>query len=265
MICQAILSICEIEDSAAVALLDVSGYRIYLRQSGSQLNDDIHERLTDNFGTEGFLSSDMGDRLSRLDSRLQDLADEDIVVRKIMRTQSEERDMHPEVISIRLADVAYDSPFQFDASQSSDFTDGICDILSRVLKRSPSWFSKADCDSTTEAIFRRTAPGANSMLVHPLWHPDGNPLKLMLLAWNHEPPRKDETQSFVTSIMTGLSAALTLHRARRMEKAQIAFGNVQAQCVPSGGQSVTSLMIFCSDSTASCELLSIKFGTWHHC
>lgn len=215
-------------DDAAIALLDVSGYRIFLRDSGSRLNDDIHQRLTDDFGVKGSTSNDMGNRLSRLDARLQDVADEDIVVKKILRSETEERDMHPEVLSIRLADVAYDSPFQFDATQSSEFTDGICDILLKVLKRSPSWFSKADNDPTIQAIFRRTAPGAHSILAHPLWHPDGTPLKLVLLAWQHEPFRKDEVQSFVGSLMTGLSAALTLHRARRMEKAQLAFSQVQA-------------------------------------
>jgi hypothetical protein len=215
-------------DDAAIALLDVSSYRIYLRQSGSKVNDDIHQRLTDNFGAKEINASDTGDRLSRLDARLQDVADEDIIVKKISRTETEERNMHPEVLSIRLADLAYESPFQFDATQSSEFTDGVCDILARVLKRSPSWFSKADDDPTIQAIFRRTAPGADSILVHPLWRPDGSPLKLLLLAWKYEPIRKDEVQSFVASLMTGLSAALTLHRARRMEKAQIAFGNTQA-------------------------------------
>lgn len=252
-------------DDAAIALLDVSGYRIFLRQSGSKLNDHIHERLTDNFGTKGFLSSDMGSRLSRLDARLQDVADEDIVVKKISRSEKEGLDLHPEVLSIRLADLAFESPFQFDATQSSDFTDGICDILAKVLKRSPSWFTKADCDPTIEAIFRRTAPGADCMLVHPLWHPDGNPLKLLLLAWKHEPSRKGEVQSFVASLMTGLSAALTLHRARRMEKAQIAFGNVQAQFVSACLGAITLRLILCLPFTVNCELLFIKFEIWPHC
>lgn len=252
-------------DDAAIALLDVSGYRIFLRQSGSKLNDHIHERLTDNFGTKGFLSSDMGSRLSRLDARLQDVADEDIVVKKISRSAKEELDLHPEVLSIRLADLAFDSPFQFDATQSSEFTDGICDILAKVLKRSPSWFTKADSDPTIEAIFRRTAPGADCMLVHPLWHPDGNPLKLLLLAWKHEPSRKDEVQSFIASLMTGLSAALTLHRARRMEKAQISFGNVQAQFVSARVDAITLRLILCLPLAVNYELLFTKFVIWPPC
>ncbi|KAJ9091925.1 hypothetical protein QFC21_007038 [Naganishia friedmannii] len=193
---------------------DVNNVMIFLKNTGSGLNEKIHQRLTDNLGTEDFLSDDMGNRLSKLDARLKDVADEDIVVKKLQRSATEERDINSEVIAIRLADVSS--------------TSGICAILAKVLKRSYSWLFKADGDSRTAAIFRRVAPGANCLLVHPHWHPDGNPFMLLFLAWKQEPLRKDEIQSFVASLMTGMSAALTMHKARRMEKAQIAFGNVQA-------------------------------------
>ncbi|KAJ9107616.1 hypothetical protein QFC21_001075 [Naganishia friedmannii] len=225
---QAILSICDILDDSAVALLDTSSYRIFLRQSGSDTNDHVLEHLTENIGSKGFLDNDMGSRLSRLDAGLKDISDEDIVVKKIERSE-EERTMKPsEVIAFRLADVAFESPFQLDASGSSEFADAICDILGKVLKSSPLWLSRKDRDPQSVAIFKRVAPQAECVLVNPLWSPDGSPLKLLLIAWRNDCQRKHDVQSFTSSIMTGLAAALTLQKARRMEQAQLAFGNVQA-------------------------------------
>ncbi|KAJ9124525.1 hypothetical protein QFC24_003317 [Naganishia onofrii] len=228
---QAILSICEIMDDSAVALLDTSSYRVYFRQSGSDVNDHVLEHLTENIGSKGFLDSDMGSRLSRLPDSLKDIADKDIVVKKIERSQEERTAMPSEVIAFRLADVAFQSPFKLDATESSEFTDAICDILGKALRSSPLWLNREDRDPQSIAIFRRIAPQAACMLVHPLWNPDGSPLKLLLIAWRNDCQRKHEIESFTTSIMTGLTAGLTLHKARRMEQAQIAFGNVQAHAM----------------------------------
>lgn len=216
-------------DDSAVALLDTSSYRVYFRQSGSDVNDHVLEHLTENIGSKGFLDSDMGSRLSRLPDSLKDIADKDIVVKKIERSQEERTAMPSEVIAFRLADVAFQSPFKLDATESSEFTDAICDILGKALRSSPLWLNREDRDPQSIAIFRRIAPQAACMLVHPLWNPDGSPLKLLLIAWRNDCQRKHEIESFTTSIMTGLTAGLTLHKARRMEQAQIAFGNVQAQ------------------------------------
>jgi hypothetical protein len=211
-------------DDSAVALLDTSSYRVYLRQSDSTVND-----LAENIGLKGFLDSDMGSRLSRLPASLKDIADKDIVVKKIERSQEERTVMPSEIIAFRLADVAFESPFQLDATESSEFTDAICDILGKALKSSPLWLNREDQDPQSVAIFKRIAPQAECMLVHPLWNPDGSPLKLLLIAWRNDCQRKHEIESFTSSIMIGLAAGLTLHKARRMEQAQIAFGNVQAQ------------------------------------
>jgi hypothetical protein len=62
------LSICEIADNSALALLDVSEYKIFLKDTGSGLNEKIHQRLTDDLGTEAFLPYDMGNRLTLLDA-----------------------------------------------------------------------------------------------------------------------------------------------------------------------------------------------------
>ncbi|KAJ9123140.1 hypothetical protein QFC22_001333 [Naganishia vaughanmartiniae] len=225
---QAILSICEILDDSAVALLDTTGYRIFLRQTDSDANGQVLENLTENIGSKGFLDSEMGSRLSRLNGSLKDIADEDIVVKKIERSVEEQTQIPSEVLAFRLADVAFESPFQLESSESSEFTDAICDILVKALKISPLWLDKGDTDPQSVAIFKRIAPRAQCMLVHPLWNTDGSPLKLLLIAWGNGCQRKEEIQDFTASIVTGLAAALTLRKARRMEQAQIAFGNVQA-------------------------------------
>ncbi|KAJ9112572.1 hypothetical protein QFC19_000589 [Naganishia cerealis] len=221
----AILSICEILDDSAVVLLDTSGYRIFLRRP-SESNGRILEHVTENVGSKGFLNSDIGNRLTRLIR--ESVRDEDIVVKKIERLEEERTAIPSEVIGFRLADVAFESPFHLDASESSEFTDGICDILGKALKLSPLWLNRSDRDPQSIAIFKRIAPRAECMLVHPLWNPDGSPLKLLLIAWRNQTPRKQEIEAFTASLMTGLAAALTLHKARGMEMAQITFGNVQA-------------------------------------
>lgn len=222
----AICSICDVIEDCAVVLLDVSQYRIFLkREEGAK--DDLHDALVDQ--DEPFLSTgyDIRPLANLMPGALQEASTRDLVVKRIRRKRENGQSVGPRRLAAKVADIAFHSPFNQDEEV---FSEGVAKLLRRMLLSDQYWYDERGPSDTDEPqILAEVAPGAQWILALPVWQSDGSPFKVLVIAWDHQPPRKDETERFVRGIVAGVSAAMTIRKARLLEKAQSTFSKVQAQ------------------------------------
>jgi hypothetical protein len=222
----AICSICDIIEDCAVVLLDVSQYRIFLKREEGAKND-LHHALVDH--DEPFLSSgyDIRPLANLMPGALQTASTRDLVVKRIRRKRENGQSVGPRRLAAKVADISFHSPFNQDEEV---FSEGVGKLLRRMLLSDQYWYNEGgSTDSDDPQILAEVAPGAQWILALPVWHSDGSPFKVLVIAWDHQPARMDETERFVRGIVAGVSAAMTIRKARLLEKAQSTFSKVQAQ------------------------------------
>jgi len=222
----AICAVCDFIEDCAVVLLDVSQYRVYLkRDEGAK--EDLHQALVDQ--DEPFLSSgyDIRPLANLIPGALQSSAKRDLVVKRIRRKREDGKSVGPRRLAAKVADISFHSPFN---QQEEVFSEGVGKLLRSMLLDDQYWYNNQDPSNTDDCtILKEVAPGANWILALPVWHSDGSPFKVLVVAWDHQPARRDETERFVRGIVAGTSAAMTIRKARLLEKAQATFSKVQAQ------------------------------------
>jgi len=222
----AICAVCDFIEDCAVVLLDVSQYRVYLkRDEGAK--EDLHQAIVDQ--DEPFLSSgyDIRPLANLIPGALQSSAQRDLVVKRIRRKREDGRSVGPRRLAAKVADISFHSPFN---QEEEVFSEGVGKLLRSMLLDDQYWYNNQDPTNADDcAIVKEVAPGANWILALPVWHSDGSPFKVLVVAWDHQPARREETERFVRGIVAGTSAAMTIRKARLLEKAQATFSKVQAQ------------------------------------
>lgn len=214
-------------DDCAVVLLDVSQYKIFLRRTAdnveamqSQILDQKYPSMPTGYDVRP---------IPALTGSLKDLTEEDLFIKRVIRKE-ETAPEGPVRLCSRVADLAYSSPF---SSDDEGFSDGIAILLKRMLLGSNQfWYTHGhDGGNKTDdtEIIEALAPSAQWIYARPIWQTDGSPCKVLMMAWRREVNGRRDLESFVKGVIAGISAALTIRRARQVEQAQIAFSNVQTQ------------------------------------
>jgi hypothetical protein len=223
----AICAICDVIEDCAVVLLDVSQYRIYLKR-GEGSKEDLHQTLVDQ--EEPLLQTgyDVRPLAGIMPGTLRSVQKEDLVVKRVRRKREDGQPVGPRRLAAKVADISFHSPYNPDEEV---FSEGVGKLLQNMLLTDQYWYELGG-DAEVEdhqAIIQEIAPIAKAMLALPVWHSDGSPFKVLVVAWDHRPGRREETERFVRGIVAGTSAAMTIRKARLLEKAQAMFSRVQAQ------------------------------------
>lgn len=117
------------------------------------------------------------------------------------------------------------SPFDMKAPQACAALDA---IILHTLQSDNHWFHNDHRQGELRSqILRNLVPNAKCLLALPI--KQGKHSLLLMLSWEDVPTRPEDVISFVSGILSSLVNTLSMRDARRSERAQLTFSNVQAQ------------------------------------
>ncbi|KAJ9116857.1 hypothetical protein QFC22_004514 [Naganishia vaughanmartiniae] len=116
------------------------------------------------------------------------------------------------------------SPFNVTSSQASAAVDS---IILHTLQSDNHWFHNDYRQGELRPqILHDLVPDASCLLAIPV--KQGKHSLLLMLSWEEVPTRPEDVVSFVDGILSSLVNTLSMRDARRAERAQLTFSNVQA-------------------------------------
>lgn len=225
----AICAICEVVDDCAVVLLDVSQYRIYLRREPGE-KDDLIQSFVDADESLMHPSFEVQPLVRQMPGSLRSVNKDDLIIKRVRRDREDGQHVGPKRLAAKQADILFSSPFNDDEDV---FSDGVGKLIQSMILKDQYWYhvdtpGPKSSSADEVDIIKNVAPAAKSMLALPVWHTDGSPLKVLVMAWNHVPSRRKDLEKFARGIVSGTSAAMMIRKAKIMAKAQAMFSSVQA-------------------------------------
>ncbi|KAJ9101890.1 hypothetical protein QFC21_003230 [Naganishia friedmannii] len=207
----ALLTMCQVLDDTNAVLLDLSRYDTSTAPVTSPL-PVVHNPAISETGSD--FSSTWNARQSRTS----------LSRRKSSRRAERDTKGSWSEVAAYTQPSCVSSPFNMKGAQASAAVDA---IVSHTLQSDNHWFHNDDRQGELRPqILRNLVPDANCLLALPV--KQGKHSLLLMLSWEEVPTRPEDVVSFVSGILSSLVNTLSMRDARRAERAQLTFSNVQA-------------------------------------